>query len=150
MKKSTTSKKTVKPAIVKAVESVVKKSEPVNVLADPVTEKSEVKDTEKTKTAEDPKTTKTVKTVKTAAKTTKTKTTRTSSRAAKTAAKTVFVEIDELKVNTDELVQKAEEEFKKQYPNNEIKDIKVYLNTNEKIAYYVVNETAGESFKIYL
>lgn len=150
MKKSTTSKKTVKPAIVKAVESVVKKSEPVNVLADPVTEKSEVKDTEKTKTAEDPKTTKTVKTVKTAAKTTKTKTTRTSSRAAKTAAKTVFVEIGELKVNTDELVQKAEEEFKKQYPNNEIKDIKVYLNTNEKIAYYVVNETAGESFKIYL
>lgn len=150
MKKSTTSKKTVKPAIVKAVESVVKKSEPVNVLADPVTEKSEVKDTEKTKTAEDPKTTKTVKTVKTAAKTTKTKTTRTSSRAAKTAAKTVFVEIGELKVNTDELVQKAEEEFKKQYPNNEIKDIKVYLNTNEKIAYYVVNETAEESFKIYL
>ena len=132
MKKSTTSKKTVKPAIVKAVESVVKKSEPVNVLADPVTEKSEVKDTEKTKTAEDPKTTKTVKTVKTAAKTTKTKTTRTSSRAAKTAAKTVFVEIGELKVNTDELVQKAEEEFKKQYPNNEIKDIKAFYSAQKK------------------
>ncbi len=150
MKKSTTTKKTVKPAIVKAVESVVKKSEPVNVLADPVTEKSETKSIEEAKAAEAPKAVKAVKTAKAAAKTAKAKTTRTTSKTAKTAAKAVFVEIDELKVNTDELVKKAEEEFKKQYPNTEIKDIKVYLNTNEKIAYYVVNETAEESFKIYL
>ena len=46
--------------------------------------------------------------------------------------------------------EKAKEYFTEKYPKEKIKSIKIYINTNEKAAYYVINEKADEDFKIEL
>lgn len=62
----------------------------------------------------------------------------------------VFVELLGKQINMNDLLKQAEADFREIYPDEEIKDMKVYLNTAEGIAYYVVNDTVEDSFKIVL
>lgn len=62
----------------------------------------------------------------------------------------LFVEINGIQINTKDVYEKAKEYFTEKYPKEKIKSIKIYINTNEKAAYYVINEKADEDFKIEL
>lgn len=62
----------------------------------------------------------------------------------------LFVEINGEQINTKEIYEKAKEYFTEKYPKEKIKSIKVYINVNEKTAYYVINEKADEDFQIEL
>lgn len=62
----------------------------------------------------------------------------------------LFVEINGEQINTKEIYEKAKEYFTEKYPKEKIKSIKVYINVNEKTAYYVINEKADEDFQIKL
>lgn len=62
----------------------------------------------------------------------------------------LFVEINGEQINTKEIYKKAKEYFTEKYPKEKIKSIKVYINVNEKTAYYVINEKADEDFQIEL
>lgn len=64
--------------------------------------------------------------------------------------KAVIIEANGNQIDVECLKHKAEEEFKKQYPDEKIQDLKVYINTNEGIAYYVINGRADDTFKILI
>lgn len=116
-----------------------------------------------TKTA--PKTAKTTKTAaKTAAKKTATKTAaKTASKTtAKTAAKTrtatakkavdseVFVQFSGIEVAASGLTQRVTEIFTKEMGKKaaDLKDIRVYVNADEAMAYYVINGEITGSFAL--
>jgi len=64
--------------------------------------------------------------------------------------KAVIIEANGNQIDVEDLKRKAEEEFKKQYPDEKIQDLKIYINTNEGTAYYVMNGRADDTFKILI
>lgn len=71
--------------------------------------------------------------------------------ATKTAAKkavksSVTVQIEGRDILTEDLVKRAEKEFKKLRKGVEIKTIEVYVNVYEAKAYYVVNKEPAPEF----
>lgn len=61
----------------------------------------------------------------------------------------IFLEFKD-QIDVTDLITTAKKEFKKLYPDEVIKDIKVYINAIEMNAYYVVNGRAEDAFKFKL
>lgn len=71
--------------------------------------------------------------------------------AKKTAAKkeiksSVTIQIEGRDVLTDDLVKRAQKEFKKLRKGVDIKSLEVYVNVHESKAYYVVNKESAPEF----
>lgn len=64
----------------------------------------------------------------------------------KVVKSSVTIQIDGRDVSTDDLVKRAQKEFKKLRKGVEIKTLDVYVNIYESKAYYVVNKESAPEF----
>ena len=53
---------------------------------------------------------------------------------------TVLVQYPEVEVDIDELKERAKAAFREEKKRTPIKDLKLYIKTDERAAYYVINE----------
>lgn len=80
------------------------------------------------------------------------KTTKTSTRKVKSKQKIeerLFLEYQD-QIDVTNIMETAKNEFRKLYPDEAIENINVYMNAIERMAYYVVNGRAEETFKFKL
>lgn len=80
------------------------------------------------------------------------KTTKTSTRKVKSKQKIeerLYLEYQN-QIDVTNIMETANNEFKKLYPDEAIENINVYMNSIEMTAYYVVNGRAEETFKFKL
>lgn len=66
------------------------------------------------------------------------------------AVQTTYIELLGKQIDLNELTKRAEEDFLKLHEDVVIKDINIYINVSECVAYYVVNGIAEDDFKINL
>ena len=62
----------------------------------------------------------------------------------------MYLEIIGKQLNTEELYKIAEENFIKSFPDEKIKDVKLYINVLENKVYYVINGREEKSFNFDL
>ena len=53
---------------------------------------------------------------------------------------TVYVQYPEVEVEVDELLERARAAFREEKKRTPIKELKLYIKTDERAAYYVINE----------
>lgn len=66
------------------------------------------------------------------------------------AVETIYIELLGKQIDLNKLTKRAEADFLKLHKEVMIKDIKIYINVSEGVAYYVVNGIAEDEFKISL
>ena len=78
------------------------------------------------------------------------KSTRAVSAQAKKAVKEAISETAAVKEEVKEVLAAAMEDFKKNHPDEEIKEFELYIVAEENAAYYVVNGIPSDDYKIVL
>ena len=58
-----------------------------------------------------------------------------------------YVEFNGIQINSDELIKRAREAYLAEGNSlDDVKSVKIYINANERRAYYVVNDQAESKF----
>ena len=58
-----------------------------------------------------------------------------------------YFEFNEIQINSDEIIKRAREAYLAEGNSlDDVKSVKIYINANERRAYYVVNDQAESKF----